>query len=221
MCPDTSVTHVPGLHPRENATEPTEPLPSASISSPIETQVQDPATEARFVIREETAEIRFSGVWCHLKLTLGLRVLHRLISRQGEDVSVVELVNDRTFEPVEDAEVVDPESLVRCNNRLQAIREEQSAKEERGDLGGRNELAEEEEGILKFLAAITNHRGEPRRAGQNSRARSSVAQALGLLLESLEEKHAQLHAHLKHALVRPSGRAPSYRPAKWTEWVLE
>lgn len=206
---------------RESDSQPTALIASQTVSSPAGTSDEDSASEARLFIREETAELRFAGVSCHLKLTLGLRVLHQLITRQGEDVPVAELVSGRTFEAVIDAEVMDPATIVACDRRLREIEEELSEKEQRCDLSGREELGREAQKVRDFLKTSTNHRGEPRRIGQDSRARGSVAQALGRLLKSLEEKHPQLHTHLQKALVRPSGSAPSYRPAERIEWMLE
>ncbi|MER6911374.1 AAA family ATPase [Streptomyces sp. NPDC000594] len=194
-----------------------------------------PAPEAPEAAREPSGPVfrREGGVWslvfedrtAHMPDTKGLRDLHTLLSRPGDDLPAVELLAPEGGAAVRAARalggdpVLDDEARSRYRARLEQLDEELDRAALRGDTDRGTELARERSALLEELRTAAGLGGRPRRLGDEAeRARKTVTARIRDTLRKLDRLHPELAAHLRTSVT--TGAHCAYRPTAPVPWRL-
>ncbi|MDP4510753.1 ATP-binding protein [Nonomuraea turcica] len=167
----------------------------------------------------------FAGRAAHMPDAKGLRDLHTLLSRPGEDVPAVHLLDPEGGELVVAArrmggdDVLDEEAKTRYRRRLTQLDEEIDRAVERGDDGRAAEFDRERAALLEELRAAAGLGGRTRRLGDEAeRARKTVTARIRDVLRKLDHTHPELAAHLRASI--STGSTCRYQPEDETTWRL-
>lgn len=189
-----------------------------------------PTENNSFVKEGEYWSLSFGGRSARLRDSKGLRYLAGLLSRPGQEMHVLDLVNsvsattaERQVQPEAAREaglsvdggdagpLLDATAKAAYKRRLQDLREDLAEAEENNDLGRAAGLREEMETLSDELSAAVGLGGRDRKAAsQAERARMSVGKAIRAALARVDDAHPELGKHLA-ATVR-SGIYCSYTP---------
>ncbi|MFC4118799.1 ATP-binding protein [Nonomuraea zeae] len=174
---------------------------------------------SRGEFRQEGAvwALAFAGRVAHLPDAKGLRDLHTLLSRPGDDVPAVLLLDPEGGPLVVAAarmggdEVLDEEAKSRYRRRLAMLDEEIDRAAELGDDRRAAEFDEERAALLAELRAAAGLGGRTRRLGDEAeRARKTVTARIRDVLRKLDRAHPELAAHLRASV--STGATCRYQP---------
>ncbi|TYB54373.1 AAA family ATPase [Nonomuraea sp. PA05] len=186
-----------------------------------------PAPETSGEFRRDGAvwALAFAGRSAHMPDAKGLRDLHILLSRPGDDVPAVTLLAPEGGEIVVAArrmggdEVLDEEARSRYRRRLVLLDEEIDRAAGLGDDDRAAELDRERAALLAELRAAAGLGGRTRRLGDEAeRARKTVTARIRDTLRKLDHAHPELAAHLRAAV--STGSTCRYRPRDPIAWRL-
>ncbi|PZG03436.1 ATPase, partial [Nonomuraea aridisoli] len=169
--------------------------------------------------------LRFAGRVAHVPDAKGLRDLHTLLSRPGDDVPAVVLLAPEGGEVVVAArrmggdEVLDDEARSRYRHRLSQLDEEIDRAAELGHDDRVAELDRERAALLAELRAAAGLGGRTRRLGDEAeRARKTVTARIRDSLRKLDRAHPELAAHLRATI--STGSTCRYQPQDHITWHL-
>ncbi|GAA3545295.1 hypothetical protein GCM10022419_026910 [Nonomuraea rosea] len=169
--------------------------------------------------------LAFAGRVAHLPDAKGLRDLHTLLSRPGQDVPAVLLLDPEGGRLVVAAarmggdEVLDEEAKSRYRRRLAQLDEEIDRAAELGDDRRAAEFDRERAALLDELRAAAGLGGRTRRLGDEAeRARKTVTARIRDVLRKLDRAHPELAAHLRASV--STGSTCRYQPAEELTWHL-
>ncbi|MFB4276686.1 AAA family ATPase [Nonomuraea sp. MTCD27] len=161
--------------------------------------------------------LAFDGRVAHLPDAKGLHDLHTLLSRPGDDVPAVLLLDPEGGELVVAArrmggdDVLDEEAKTRYRRRLARLDEEIDRAAELGDDGRAAEFDRERAALLAELRAAAGLGGRTRRLGDEAeRARKTVTARIRDTLRKLDHAHPELAAHLRATV--STGATCRYQP---------
>ncbi|GAA2213936.1 hypothetical protein GCM10009850_093990 [Nonomuraea monospora] len=186
-----------------------------------------PAQETSGEFRRDGAvwALTFAGRSAHLPDAKGLRDLHTLLSRPGDDVPAVTLLAPEGGETVVAArrlggdEVLDDEARSRYRRRLARLDEEIDRAASLGDDDRAAEFDRERAALLAELRAAAGLGGRTRRLGDEAeRARKTVTARIRDTLRKLDHAHPELAAHLRAAV--STGSTCRYHPQEAIAWRL-
>jgi hypothetical protein len=167
----------------------------------------------------------YGGRVVHLPDAKGLRDLHLLLGRPGDDVPAVELLDPAAGPELVAARrmggdpVLDEEARARYRRRLTDLDEAIEQATELGDDRRAVALDQEREALLDELRAATGLAGRRRRLGDEAeRARKTVSARIRDTLRKLDGRHPELAAHLRGAV--STGATCRYAPAEPVPWRL-
>jgi hypothetical protein len=186
------------------------PSPSAKSTPPVPTA--SPASPASlppsFAREGEFFSLTYRGQTLRLKDSLGLRYIARLLEAPGQELHVLDLVNEQSG--ATDAEVVDRgdagELLDRAardsyERRLRDLKETLAEAEEFGDLGRAERAREELDFLARELGRAVGLGGQGRRAGAAAeRARSAVQRRIRHAIERIAAHSAPLAEFLSRSI---------------------
>ncbi|MFI7616066.1 ATP-binding protein [Nonomuraea terrae] len=169
--------------------------------------------------------LRFAGRVAHVPDAKGLRDLHTLLSRPGDDVPAVVLLAPEGGEVVVAAhrmggdEVLDDEARSRYRRRLSQLDDEIDRAAELGDDGRAAAFDRERAALLAELRAAAGLGGRTRRLGDEAeRARKTVTARIRDSLRKLDRAHPELAAHLRATV--STGSTCRYQPEDPITWHL-
>ncbi|MFC7591871.1 hypothetical protein ACFQYP_55295 [Nonomuraea antimicrobica] len=169
--------------------------------------------------------LAFAGRVAHVPDAKGLRDLHTLLSRPGDDVPAVVLLDPAGGEVVLAArrmggdDVLDEEAKTRYRRHLARLDEEIDRAAELGDDRRAAELDEERAALLAELRAAAGLGGRTRRLGdETERARKTVTARIRDTLRKLDHAHPELATHLRAAI--STGTTCRYQPQHQVSWRL-
>ncbi|UBU13079.1 AAA family ATPase [Nonomuraea gerenzanensis] len=169
--------------------------------------------------------LSFAGRLVHLPDAKGLRDLHTLLSRPGDDVPAVLLLDPEGGEVVVAArrmggdEVLDDEARAQYRRRLAWLDEEIDRAAGLGDDGRAAQLDEERAALLAELRTAAGLGGRTRRLGDEAeRARKTVTARIRDTLRKLDHTHPELAAHLRASV--STGSTCRYLPQEEIGWQL-
>ncbi|WP_220449038.1 hypothetical protein [Nonomuraea mesophila] len=155
----------------------------------------------------------------------GLRDLHTLLSRPGDDVPAVRLLDPAGGELVVAArrmggdDVLDEEAKSSYRRRLAQLDEEIDRAVELGDDRRAAESDRERAALLEELRAAAGLGGRTRRLGDEAeRARKTVTARIRDTLRKLDHAHPELAAHLRATV--STGSTCRYQPDTTISWRL-
>ncbi|MEQ4715608.1 AAA family ATPase [Nonomuraea sp. B19D2] len=169
--------------------------------------------------------LAFAGRTAHMPDAKGLRDLHTLLSRPGDDVPAVLLLDPEGGEVVVAArrmggdDVLDEEAKSRYRRRLARLDDEIDRAAELGDDRRAAEFDRERAALLEELRAAAGLGGRTRRLGDEAeRARKTVTARIRDVLGKLDRAHPELAAHLRAAV--STGSTCRYQPDRPVTWRL-
>ncbi|MFG1705015.1 ATP-binding protein [Nonomuraea sp. M3C6] len=167
----------------------------------------------------------FAGRVAHMPDAKGLRDLHTLLSRPGDDVPAVRLLDPEGGEVVVAArrmggdDVLDEEAKSRYRRRLALLDEEIDRAVELGDDRWAAGFDRERAALLEELRAAAGLGGRTRRLGDEAeRARKTVTARIRDVLRKLDHAHPELAAHLRATV--STGSTCRYQPDDDIAWRL-
>ncbi|MFC4011973.1 ATP-binding protein [Nonomuraea purpurea] len=177
-------------------------------------------------VREGTVwTLGFAGRIARMPDAKGLRDLHTLLSRPGDDVPAVALLDPEGGHVVVAArrmggdDVLDEEAKSRYRRRLSQLDEEIDRAVEVGDDRRAAEFDRERAALLEELRSSSGLGGRTRRLGDEAeRARKTVTARIRDVLRKLDDAHPELAAHLRASV--STGSTCRYRPDEETAWRL-
>ncbi|MEV1174610.1 AAA family ATPase [Nonomuraea sp. NPDC049784] len=194
--------------------EPVAPRPDGSLTG-----------GAEFRRDAEVWSLAFAGRTAHMPDAKGLRDLHTLLSRPGDDVPAVLLLDPAGGEVVVAArrmggdDVLDEEAKSRYRHRLVLLDDEIDRAAELGDDLRAAEFDRERAALLEELRAAAGLGGRTRRLGDEAeRARKTVTARIRDVLRKLDRAHPELAAHLRAAV--STGSTCRYQPDRPITWRL-
>lgn len=211
----------PGTGVRSSVTAAEADAPAPPSTAPVRPEAVRPA------FRRDGAvwSLRFAGRTVHVPDAKGLRDLHTLLARPGEDLSAVVLLAPEGGEAVVAARalggdpVLDDEAKNRYRQRLERLDEEIDRAGELGDDALAAEYDRERSALLQELRTAAGLGGRPRRLGDEAeRARKTVTARIRDTLRKLTTLHPELAEHLRESV--GTGSYCSYRPARSVDWLL-
>ncbi|MEV0258043.1 AAA family ATPase [Streptomyces sp. NPDC050732] len=183
-------------------------------------------TSAAYEFRRngEVWRLTYEGRTVHMPDAKGLRDLHCLLSRPGQDIAAVRLLNpdDDTVATVHGMgadEVLDDEARTRYRRHLERLDEEIDRAVEQGDEQRAAAYDQERADLLEELRRYAGLGGRPRRLGDSrERARKNVTARIRDTLRKLDQHHPELAAHLRGTL--STGTMCRYTPDRDLRWKL-
>ncbi|QFY13550.1 AAA family ATPase [Nonomuraea phyllanthi] len=173
----------------------------------------------------EVWSLTFAGRTAHMPDAKGLRDLHTLLGRPGDDVPAVRLLDPEGGELVVAARrmggdaVLDEEAKTRYHRRLAQLDEEIDRAVELGDDRRAAEFDRERAALLEELRTAAGLGGRTRRLGDEAeRARKTVTARIRDTLCKLDHAHPELAAHLRATV--STGSTCRYQPADAITWRL-
>jgi predicted ATPase/class 3 adenylate cyclase len=160
--------------------------------------------------------LTYEGRSCRLKDAKGLQYLAALLTRQGREVHVFDLVGSGaagggTGEPL------DAQAKIAYRQRLSELEAEEAEATEWGDSERADRARVEAQTITAELAAAYGLGGRPRGGTDpTERARKAVANRIRDSLARIDEAHAALGRHLRNSV--HTGTFCSYQPERSTIW---
>ncbi|NGN65651.1 AAA family ATPase [Streptomyces sp. A7024] len=187
------------------------------LAAPVEEEVRAPAAEREFRYDGRVWTLTYAGRTVHLPDAKGLRDMHLLLARPGEEIPAVRLLSPEGGEEVVAARrlggdpVLDEEAKAQYKRRLERLDEEIDRAAAVGDDARAAEYDKERDALLHELRAAAGLGGRSRRLGDEAeRARKAVSGRIRDAIRKIESGHPALAAHLKAAI--STGSTCAYRP---------
>ncbi len=190
-------------------------------SSPVIRPTRDAgsSTANTFSFTGQEWTICFNGHTIQVDDTKGIRDIHRLITRSGDEVHVLELmgVDGESMAGVSAQPVLDDEAKAAYRRRLAEIEFELDEADRLADLA-RSERAQRERNALHDqLRSAIGIAGRGRALpNEHERARQAVRARIRYALDKIEPLDEELHSHLHHAVT--TGTYCAYLPERPTSW---
>lgn len=182
--------------------------------------------------------IRFEGVDCDLPDLKGVKILHKLISKQGVEIPLQELDPLPVLEmPVEDrqsgkesdhrgrkpmttipeVDLVDAEAMDSVRNKLKAMRCELEDAKALGNVEEQADIEKEMKPLLDYMGSVTNLSGRPRKCSSEiTKQIKAIQKSIRDVYTALQKKNAPLEKHLRESI--RIGEKSCYRPRGQVEW---
>ncbi|GAA2614698.1 hypothetical protein GCM10010399_52010 [Dactylosporangium fulvum] len=180
---------------------------------------------AEFRREGDVWRLAFAGRVVHLPDAKGLRDLHVLLSRPGDDIAAVELLDPAAGPELAAARrmggdpIIDDEAKARYRRRLGELDEAIDTASLRGDTAKVDALDEERRALIGELRAAAGLAGRTRRLGDEAeRARKTVTARIRDTLRKIDERHPDLGVHLRDAV--STGATCRYAPPAEVRWRL-
>ncbi|MGW1140837.1 ATP-binding protein [Streptomyces zhihengii] len=169
--------------------------------------------------------LSYAGRAVHVPDAKGLRDLHTLLRRPGDDLPAVSLLAPEGGAEMVAARnmggdpVLDEEAKARYRQRLDRLDEEIDRAAVRGDAARAAEHERERAALLEQLRSAAGLGGRTRRLGDEAeRARKTVTARIRDTLRRLDALHPELAAHLRESVT--TGASCAYRPPHPVRWRL-
>lgn len=179
---------------------------------------------AAFVFRREGQmwTISFEGESVHMKDSVGLAYIARLLAEPHRDTPAVSLLAARAgIDPQVAAgstgEVLDDEARRAYQRRYTDLVEDLAEAEKNNDLGNIEKLQAEMDQLATELAGATGLGGRSRKKTDAEKVRKSVSMAVARAIESIQAEHSPLARHLTAFI--SSGIVFRYSPDPSIEWL--
>jgi pimeloyl-ACP methyl ester carboxylesterase len=175
-----------------------------------------------FIREAEVWTIAFGGRSCHLKHARGLADLSVLLSRPGQEIFAVQLMEGAeappSVPPPADP-ILDERARATIRNRLSQLDRSLADAEASGDAAAAERDQNERDALLRELR-VTTGLGGRRRALVDpvERARKAVSGRIRDSIEKIREALPELARHLDDAIT--TGRSCVYNPPTPTGWRL-
>ncbi|MCX4824503.1 AAA family ATPase [Streptomyces sp. NBC_01142] len=197
----------------------------AGAHSPHHDVQHPPVPQGEFRRDGAVWALGFGGRAVHVPDAKGLRDLHTLLARPGDDLPAVLLLDPEGGEAVAAARrfggdpVLDEEAKSRYRRRLERLDDEIDRASELGDDRRAAEFDRERSALLDELRTAAGLGGRTRRLGDEAeRARKTVTARIRDTLRKLDALHPELAAHLRESV--GTGSSCSYRPPLTVDWRL-
>jgi len=201
-------------------------------SSPIEAVAEAAPAEPLFRREGDYWTVRFDARTSRMKDSKGMRYLARLLERPGEDIHVVDLLDERAHEPdgprtagtdatevgLGDAgDVLDAQARGEYRRRLDDLAAELEEARRFNDAGRIESLEHEIAFLTRELSAAFGLGGRARKAGNVAeRARKAVSNRIRVTIERITAQHEPLGKHLTIAV--RLGTYCCYTPEQPVRW---
>lgn len=171
--------------------------------------------------------LELGGKACLAPNLVGMRYLHALVARPGENLTVSELLGDEdcaldgVTSDVFGDEQIDRKAREEYGTRLEQLSAERIAAVAAEDESRVAAMDEETNHIQAALGVARGRGSRMRRVGSRSEAqRSKVAHGIERALAKLEKLHQGMHTHFVEALVGWASFSPAYKPRLVVSWML-
>lgn len=185
--------------------------------------VEAAETDHVFRFDGQVWELGYAGRTVRMPDAKGLRDLHHLLGRPGQDVAAVRLLRPESGEAVVAAlemgsdAVLDDEAVARYRRRLAQLDGEIDRAIALGDDHRAAEYDGERAALLEELRGAVGLGGRSRRLGDEAeRARKAVTGRIRVTLRKLDQNHPELAAHLNATV--STGATCAYRPHREITW---
>jgi pimeloyl-ACP methyl ester carboxylesterase len=181
-----------------------------------------PSDDNLFAREAEVWSIAFAGKRCHLKHARGLVDLSLLLSRPGQEISVVQLMAGADAAPSAPAPadpILDEPARAAIRNRLRQLDRALADAEASGDAAAAEREQNERDALLRQLRIATGLGGRRRAlVDPVERARKAVSGRIRDSIEKIRDALPELARHLDDAIT--TGRVCAYKPRSPTHWRL-
>ena len=181
----------------------------------------DTALHNALIQQGDVWTLSFDAVQAHLKHSKGLKDLHALLSRPGQEVSAMTLMQgaEPTTPPSGSDDVLDAQAKAEFKSRIDTITAELQEARDFNDLGRIERLEHEQEAILAELQAATGLGGRSRKLKDPAeRARKAVSARIKEAIARIADAHPEAGTHLSDAV--STGTYCSYDPNLPIAWDL-
>lgn len=173
-----------------------------------------------FAREGEVWNIAFAGKRCHLKHARGLMDLALLLSRPGQSIYVVQLM-EGAEEAIGASAPVDPildeRARVDIRNRLRQLESQVADAEASGDVAAAERGQDERDALVRALQTATGLGGRRRALADGvERARKAVSGRIRESIEKIRDTLPELARHLDDSIA--TGRFCAYNPPQPTRW---
>lgn len=206
-------THVTRL--REAFGQAARPVENGPRASPG----RQPTADNRFTFTDDRWTINFNGTSIQIDDMKGIRDLHQLISRSGDEIHALELMgaDGESIADVSTQPVLDDEAKRAYRRRLSEIELEIDDADRCADLARAERAHLEREALYDQLRAATGLGGRDRALpAEHERARQAVRARIRYALDKIESVDGELGRHLRHAVT--TGTHCVYQPERPTRW---
>jgi AAA ATPase domain len=186
--------------------------------------VAAPPGRSAFVRTGTVWQLAFRGRSATVVDSKGMRDLAILLGRPGQEVYVLDLVEEaggpsRAAAGHDTGPMIDATARSAYRRRLVDLQEEIDEASRDHDQGRLEKLQAEKDYLAAELAAAFGLGGRVRITGDRTeRARKAVAMRIGTALKAIETVHPELARHLRNSV--STGRFCSYRPDQELTWQL-
>lgn len=167
--------------------------------------------------------LRFEGEVVHMKDSVGLAYIARLLREPDRDIPAISLLAARAgIDPLAASgsagEILDGEARAKYQRRYSDLREELAEAVANRDLGRSERAQREMEQLATELARATGLGGRNRWQSDKERVRKSVSMAVARDIKNIEKLHKPLGRHLGASI--SSGRVFRYAPPTPIDWLM-
>jgi CheY-like chemotaxis protein len=167
--------------------------------------------------------LSFEDKVVRVKDAKGTRFIARLLSKQGEELHVLDLAElDRLpIGPAAREAVLDASARASYKRRLRDLEDEIALADEIDDIAAAERARAERDAIVAELASAYGLGGRPRKALTDpiERARKAVTERIRTTISRIETVHPPLGRHLRRSV--RTGTYCSYSPEKPVDWDME
>lgn len=174
-----------------------------------------------FMRRGDFWELKFDGTTVHLKDSVGIGYIARLLLEPNREIAAVTLLAARAgIDPLvttgSSGEILDQQAREQYAVRYSELRDDLNEAKRMNDIG-RMEIVEfEMEQLTSQLAAATGVGGRSRKSDDGEKIRKSVREAISRDLDRIEVAHKTLGKHLLKSII--TGFTCRYSPEKDLAW---
>jgi AAA ATPase domain len=196
----------------------------ARLAEYLERPSAAPPDNAAFVRSGTVWGLEFRGRSVTVVDSKGMRDLAILLSRPGQEVHVLDLVEgsggpSRAEAGIDTGPVIDAAARSAYRRRLVDLEEEIDEASRDHDQGRLDRLEPEKAFLVSELSAALGLGGRARVTGDRTeRARKAVTMRIATALKAIETVHPELARHLRNSV--STGRFCSYRPDQALTWRL-
>jgi hypothetical protein len=184
--------------------------PTASAPPPVPSlATADPASPLTLTLEGEYFAVRFRVETLHLKDSLGLRYIARLVGSPGKEIHVLDLVRERSgasdagelLDHGDAGELLDEQARKAYRKRLEALEDTVAEADSFGDTARAGQARQEIEMLANELGRAVGLGGRVRKAGAaGERARSAVQRRIRHALERIALHSPALASFLERSL---------------------